>query len=139
MILNGEISMKKKDKYKIFNYAKEQYSKDFNRNYAFKHLSKKELYKLLEKNKHSSMCEWDYCCCGLYCNCWQEPYEEGNWNMTQENVNDFIRHTIDKTAKICRKDSRMLYCETNEEVNIVIIARDIFQMDYLITFTNEEI
>lgn len=41
--------MKKKDKYKIFNYAKEQYSKDFNRNYAFKHLSKKELYKLLEK------------------------------------------------------------------------------------------
>ena len=30
-------------------------------------------------------------------------------------------------------------CETNEEVNIVIIARDVFQMDYLITFTNEEI
>ena len=28
MILNGEISMKKKDKYKIFNYAKEQYSNE---------------------------------------------------------------------------------------------------------------
>ena len=49
-----------------------------------------------------------------------------------------IRYVVDKTAKICRKDSRILYCESRQEVNVVIVARDILENDYLITFTNEE-
>lgn len=56
----------------------------------------------------------------------------------QERVDDVIRYVIDKTAKICRKDSRILYCESRQEVNVVIVARDILENDYLITFTNEE-
>ena len=95
--------------------------------------------KLLKQYKHSCMAEWSYCCYGLYQNCWQEPYFEGNWDMSQERVDDVIRYVIDKTAKICRKDSRILYCKDNNEINIVIVARDVCKNDYLITFTNEEI
>lgn len=46
------------------------------------------------------MCEWSYCCYGLYNNCWQEPIEEGFWGLTQKEVDDIIKHTIDSTAKI---------------------------------------
>ena len=131
--------MKKKDRYKLLLHAKDQYSKDFNRDYEFKHLSKNTLHKLLKQHKHSCMAAWSYCCYGLYQNCWQEPYFAGNWDTSrQERVDDVIRYVVDKTAKICRKDSRILYCESRQEVNVVIVARDILENDYLITFTNEE-
>ena len=130
--------MKKKDRYKLLNHAKKDYSEKFNLNYEFKKLSKKDLYELLNQNKHSSMCEWDYCCYGLYKNCWQELFEEGNWGLTQERVNWIIKYTIDSTAKICRKDSRVLYCEDEHGVNVIIIARDINSHDYLFYFTNKE-
>lgn len=130
--------MKKQERYKLLNYAKKDYSEKFTCNYEFKKLSKKTLYELLKQNKHSSMCEWLYCCYGLYNNCWQELIEEGCWGLTQKEVDDIIKHTIDSTAKICRKDSRILYCEENYGLDIIIIARDVFQTDFLITFTNED-
>lgn len=130
--------MKLKERYKVLNYAKEQYSKTFNHDYKFKKLSKKALYKLLEENKHSMMAEWSYCCNGLYKCCWQELIEKGNWGLTQKAVDEDIKRAIDKTAKICRKDSRILYCEEENAIQVIIIARDIMSMDYLITFTNEE-
>ena len=101
--------MKTKERYKLLNYAKEDYSNIFDHKYEFKKLSKKALYKLLREIKHSCMCEWSYCCYGLYQNCWQEPIEEGIWGMTQEDVNKAIKSVIDDTAKICRRDSRILY------------------------------
>ncbi len=130
--------MKKQERYKILNYAKNQYSQTFNRDYQFKFLSKKALYKLLHTNKHSSMCEWNYCCYGLYQNCWQEPIEEGNWGLTQKQVNENIKYTINGTAKACRKDSRILYCKTEKYIHVVIVMRDICKTDYLICFTNDE-
>ena len=130
--------MKIKDKYKLLNYAKKQYSEIFNCNYEFKNLSKKALYKLLKENKHSSICEWSYCCYGLYENCWQDPYAEGIWDMSQEQVNKIIKGIIDETAKICRRHSRILYCENKDTIDIIIVARDVMSTDYLITFTNEE-
>lgn len=130
--------MKKKDRYKLLNYAKKDYSEIFNRNYEFKKMSKKQLYKLLEQNRHSSMCEWSYCCYGLYQNCWQEVVQEGCWQDTQEEVDRIIKSTIDFTAKICRKDSRILYCEDEHGVHVVIVARDVTADDYLICFTNRE-
>ena len=121
--------MKKKDRYKLLNHAKKDYSEKFNRNYEFKKLSKKALYELLKQYKHSSMCEWSYCCYGLYHNCWQD---------TQKEIDDIIKSTIDLTARICRKDSRILYCENEYGIHVVIIARDVQTMDYLICFTNRE-
>lgn len=130
--------MKKQEKYKLLNYAKEDYSEKFRRNYEFKRLSKRALHKLLRQNKHSSMCEWSYCCYGLYQNCWQEPVQEGIWRMTQERVNRSIKNTIDSTSKICRKDNRILYCEDEYGIHVVVIARDVDACDYLIYFTNKE-
>ena len=130
--------MKTKERYKLLNYAKEDYSNIFDHKYEFKKLSKKALYKLLRENKHSCMCEWSYCCYGLYQNCWQEPIEEGIWGMTQEDVNKAIKSVIDDTAKICRRDSRILYYENNFGIHVIIIARDIMSEDYLITFTDKE-
>lgn len=130
--------MKKQERYKLLNYVKKDYSERFMRNYEFKKLSKKALYELLQQNKHSSMCEWSYCCYGLYQNCWQEPVEAGCWQDTQKEVDDIIKHTIGSTAKIFRKDSRILYCEDEYGIHVIIIARDVHKTDYLITFTNEE-
>lgn len=130
--------MKKQEKYKLLNYAKEDYSEKFRRNYEFKRLSKRALHKLLRQNKHSSMCEWSYCCYGLYQNCWQEPVKEGIWRMTQERVNRSIKYIIDSTSKICRRDNRILYCEDEYGIHVVIIARDVDACDYLICFTNRE-
>lgn len=130
--------MKKQERYKLLNHAKKEYSEIFKCDYQFKRLSKKALYELLQQNKHSSLCEWSYCCYGLYQNCWQEPYFVGNWGLTQKRIDEIIKSTIDETAKICRKDSRILYCEDEYGVRVVIIARDVDACDYLICFTNRE-
>lgn len=128
--------MKKQERYKLLNYAKNDYSKIFKQNYEFKKLSKKDLHKLLADNKHSALCELSYCCYGLYTNCWQDPFEEGIWDLSQKEVDNIIGGIIDRTAKICRKDSRILYYEDGVRVHVIIIARDVESMDYLITFTN---
>lgn len=130
--------MKKKDRYKLLNYAKMNYSEIFNRKYEFKKMSKRDLYELLRQNIRSSMCEWSYCCYGLYKNCWQDPIEEGVWGMTQGWVDKCIKRTIDETAKSCRRDNRILYCKDEHGVHVVIIARDVDSRDYLIFFTNKE-
>ena len=131
--------MKKKERYKILNYAKKQYSGEFHRDYQFQHLSKNELLKLLKEHDYSDMCEWSYCCYGMYQNCWQDPYEEGIDGFTQERVNDIIADIIKETAKICRKDKRILCCEhDNGAIDVIIVARDIMYCDYLITFKNRE-
>lgn len=132
--------MKKKDKYKIIRHAVNEYSEIFNCEYKRTNMSKKKVKKLLEQYKHSSMCEWSYCCYGLYQNCWQEPYFEGNWGMTQKQVNETIFETFSELAKNCKRDSRIACCEEDGVINIVIIARDIseFRADFLIVFTNSE-
>lgn len=62
--------MKKKEKYKIINYAVNYYKEIFKNDYKFKYISLKQIKKLLHIYKHSWMCEWCYCCNGLYDNCW---------------------------------------------------------------------
>ena len=128
--------MKIKERYKLLNRAKEDYTNIFGYKYEFKKLSKKALYKLLQENKHSFMYEWSYCCYGLYQNCWQEPIEEGVWSMTQQDVDRAIKSAIDETAKICKRDSRILYYENEFGIDVIIIARDVVGLDYLIVFTN---
>lgn len=130
--------MKKQERYKLLNHAKKEYSEIFKRNYQFKKLSKKALYELLQQNKHSQMCEWSYCCYGLYQNCWQEPYFVGNWGLTRKRIDEIIKSTIDETAKICRKDNRILYYEDEYGAHVIIVARDVMSDDYLFTFTNRE-
>ena len=132
--------MKKKDKYKIINYAINEYSNIFKREYKRINVSRKQVKDLLKKYKHSGMAEWSYCCYGLYQNCWQDPFEEGIWNLTQKRVNEIIYDTVCELSKHYKRDNRVgLYIEDNA-VHMVIVARDlpIFKRDYLITFTNEQ-
>ena len=132
--------MKKKDKYKIINYAINEYSNIFKREYKRINISRKQVKDLLKKYKHSGMAEWSYCCYGLYQNCWQDPFEEGIWNLTQKRVDEIIYDTVCELSKHYKRDNRVgLYIEDNA-VHMVIIARDlpIFKRDYLITFTNEQ-
>lgn len=126
--------MKKRDRYRILNLARKQYREAFGRDYEFKYLSPKKLCKLTDRYT-TSACEWSYCCYGLERCCWQEPIECGVWGMSQNGVDDWTRYTIRDTAKICRKDNRILYSETDDYIHVVIIARDMFAQDYLITFS----
>ena len=49
--------MKKKEKYKIINYAVNYYREIFKRDYQFKHISLKQVKELLHTYKYSEMCE----------------------------------------------------------------------------------
>lgn len=83
------------------------------------------------------MCEWWYCCYGLYQNCWQDPCEEGIWDMTQKEVDKSISDIIDEYSKYYRKDNRILYCEEDDIIHVILIMRDICKCDFLISFMNE--
>lgn len=129
--------MKKKDKQKLINYAIDEYSKIFGRDYKPIYITKKKVKQLLKEYSCSTMCEWSYCCYGLYRNCWQEPFFKGNWGMTQKTVNDIILGVLDeKLMKKCRTDGRMFSYEEDGVIHVLIIARDLTKDDYLITFSN---
>lgn len=135
------IIMKKKQKYEIINHGIKEYSKIFDRNYKRVNISKKTLEGLLNKHKHSHMTKWCYCCRGLYDCCWQDPYFEGCWDMTQKRVDEIILSTIRNLHKYYRRDNRIGMYEKDGEIGIVIIARDLprFAADYFIGFSNKEI
>ena len=131
--------MKRKDKQKIINYAVNDYNKKFNFNYKPTYKSKKYIKSLLKEYTHSSMCEWSYCCYGLYKNCWQEPFFEGNWGMTQKTVDNIILSVLTSDLlKKCRTENRMFYYEENDKIHILIVARDLHSDDYLLTFSKTE-
>lgn len=131
--------MKKKDKYKIINYAKNKYSKFLECDFEFKYISLNKVKELLSTYKHPNMCEWLYCCNGLYESCWQDPFVEGIWGMSQEQVNKIIYNIFKDLSKQCRREPRIIYCKKDGDIQVVIIARDLnpFKADYLISFTNE--
>lgn len=134
--------MKKKDKYRLIDYALKDYGKKFNHNYKRKYISCREVEKLLSENKHSVGAEWFYCCYGLYENCWQDPFEEGVWDMTQEYVDDWILNTFKSLRKQCKRDNRIGVYEDKDDnsIHVVIVARDLqeYKCDYLFIFTDRE-
>lgn len=132
--------MKKKDKYKLISYALNEYSEIFKCQYEKIHIDKNRFIELFKEYKHPSMCEWSYCCRGLYQNCWQEVIAEGIWFMTQESVNLIILNIFSELYKTCKKDNRIGMYKDDIGIHMAIIARDLpkYRCDYLITFTNEE-
>lgn len=128
--------MKRKDKCKIISYAKNQYNEIFKHDYKYTYKSKKDIELLLKQYPESIMCRWDYCCYGLYNNCWQEPIEDGIWNYTQEDVNNIILDTFtSELLRKCRTEKRMLCYEENNIIHMVVIARDLNdKADYIFAF-----
>ena len=130
--------MKKKDRYKIINYAFNEYEEIFKRKYTRKYISPKSVEQIMKAIPHVVLTEWEYCCYGLYENCWQEFYEEGVWGLTQQQVDNKIKRICKALAKDCRLDDRMGYYVTEDSVTILIVARDIVQSDFFITFLKNE-
>lgn len=131
--------MKRHEKYKLINYAVKEYNEIFNRDYKPVYKSKKDVKSLLKEYPHSGMCFWSYCCYGLYTNCWQDPVAEGIWGYTQEEVNSTILDIFSpELLRKCRKDGRMFAYEEDGMIHMVIIARDLWEDDYLFTFSKEE-
>lgn len=131
--------MKKKDRYKIINYAVGEYSRIFDEMLAPVTLTQKLIDELLSEYEANSICEWYYCCEGWQYNCWQEPYEEGNWGMTQADVEMQIKMTVKSCAEACRRDRRAYICRGDDQVRLYIIMRDIdCKCDYLMSFYNED-
>ena len=136
------MKMKIKDRYHVINQAIKQYNETFQWvDFKLRKFSKKELFNLLESHTCSSGCMWFYCCDGIWQNCWQDPFFEGNWGCSQKDVDDTIRGIIEDTAKACKKDNRIGWCENEDGVHIVIIARDLLKekADYFITFTDKQL
>lgn len=111
----------------LVNQIKKNYSKCFNHKYRFKEISEKTLYNLANKSKNFTICQWWYCCYGLYKSCWQDLIEK-----------DKFKFIIDSTAEVRKKNNRILYYADKSNVYIIIIARDILQCDYLFQFEKEE-
>lgn len=130
--------MKIKERFKLFNYARRDYSKIFSMNYEFKEISYDKLVNLLKASRHSAFCEHWYCCHGLYHNCWQDPFEEGIWGFSQEDVNVLLAGVLKRCRKYIRNKYRVLYCEKDGCIEVVLIMRDVFRCDYLITFTDND-
>lgn len=128
--------MKKKDKLNLIRYAVNDYNKKFNLDLKPVYKSKRSIEYLLKEYPHSAMCIWSYCCYGLYQNCWQDPIEEGIWDMTQERVNKAILSVFTPNLlRKCRRVNRMFWCEKDGYIHMVIVARDLWREDYLITFS----
>lgn len=134
----GALKMKIKEKYKLFNQARREYSKKFARNYEFTQMTYAKLIELLQANKHTNYCEYWYCCHGLYHNCWQDLFSEGIWGFSQEDVNILLTGVLKETRKYFKNKCRVLCCKNADGVHVILVMRDVYWCDYLITFTNND-
>lgn len=131
--------MKKRDRYKIITYAVNQYRDNFEEDYIPVKLSKKTVRELLKEYNFCAMDEWYFCCYGWKTNCWVEPIEVGNWDMTAEYVTECIVDVVNSCRRVCRRDPRAYIYRRGEMITLCIIMRDRdFKCDYLITFYNDD-
>lgn len=128
--------MKKRDRYKLISYAINEYNNAFGINHIRCDIKKSQLLSDIKSYTANTACEWSYCCLGLYTNCWQELYEEGNWDLCQKEVDSIIISYIKDNWKKIKKDKRVAVCRMNDCVHLVIILRDIIESDLLVSLKN---
>lgn len=133
--------MRKRDRQKLISYAINEYSDIFDRKYERSKISNEDFLGLLENCQYPSMCEWSYCCNGLYDNCWQELIEESIWGYTKAGVKALILEVFKDLRKEIRKDSRIAFCKDKYGTHAIIVARDLpkHRCDYLIIFRDNEL
>lgn len=131
--------MRKKDRCIIINYAVKDYCKIFDETLVPVKLTEKLLNGFMKEYGANSMCEWYYCCQGWQFNCWQEPYEVGNWGMTQAEVEKRVVETVKACLKACRQYQRAYICRAADHTRLYIIMRDTdHKCDYLFSFYNDD-
>lgn len=70
-------------------------------------------------------------------NNWIEPYFEGNWNMSQEYVDEKTKSIL--LDFIGKKNKERVYIHREDNsIHIYIYARDIYDMDYWIILAKRE-
>lgn len=69
-----------------------------------------------------------------FCN-WQEPYFEGNWDMTQECVDRIAIQTLKRVRKVpVSKQERLYMMEQDGYIHIYVYLRDYEKVDYWFIF-----
>lgn len=116
--------MKKKDKYKIINYAVNDFNETFGTNVTRHKYSKKYIDELFKKYKYWSMVEASYCCYGWKNDCWQDIVQEGVWNFTIDSARKYIKDTIIDKRKLLLKCNRLYIEEKEGLIDILITLRD---------------
>lgn len=123
---------------RLLEKALEEYKKDGIDMQPIKYT--KELFKnLFDNNKDYGMFEYLYCCYGLEQSCWVEVVEEGNWDLTLEQVKIDILKNIKKNRKYLYNEkkygkNRLYIGEKDSLCYVYIYLRDQISVDYLIWF-----
>lgn len=104
-----------------------------------KKYSKDIFPKLFDKFNDFCMGKYSYCCYGLETSCWTEVVEEGNWDLTLEQVKSNILENVKHAKKYLyngRKygGNRLHMYEDNDCAYVYIYLRDEIGEDYCIWF-----
>lgn len=100
----------------------------------------KDIFKdLFEKYNNYGMTEHSYCCNGLERSCWVEVVEEGNWNLTLNQVKSDILRNIKESKKYLYNGkkygrNRLYIGEKDGVCYVYIYLRDKLWTDYSIWF-----
>lgn len=103
----------------------------------------KNIFKnIFNKYNDYGMCEHSYCCHGLEHSCWAEVVEEGNWDLTLEEVKRNILINIKECKKYLYNGrkygrNRLYIGEKDGVVYVYIYLRDKVWTDYSIWFDNK--
>lgn len=93
---------------------------------------------LFEKFNNYGMYEHWYCCYGEKQSCWTEILEEGNWDLTLEDIKFDIKSNIKHVKKYLynhRKYGSRFYCYKGDDCcHIYIYSRDKVNADYALWF-----
>lgn len=100
----------------------------------------KDIFKdLFEKYNNYVMTEYSYCCYGLETCCWAEVVEEGNWDLTLEQIKSDILINIKECKKYLYNgkkygNNRLYIGEKGGACYVYIYLRDKLWTDYSIWF-----
>lgn len=127
--------MKKKIKEALIKYAIEEYNCLFETQYKIQSLSYEKLMQWIKEYDSSVITYWNYCCKGVFSNCWIDEYSKGAWGMTQEDVNRMIISSFKDKEERFNKEGRIACYKDGLDVHIVLIGRDLkeYKQDIFIT------
>lgn len=103
-----------------------------NKKFSTKEHTKEEIFDAYQK---VSKIYEDYETKRIEFNNWQEPYFVGNWNYSQNYINNVARRTLlsIKRSNVSKKN-RLYICQKEDIIEIYFYGRDYLQIDYWFVF-----
>ena len=130
--------MKIKEQYTHILYAKQEWQEQLkNSEYIPSKYCSKKLQQYLLKN----YCNWEisecfHCCYGWKKCCWVDPYAEGMWDFSEEDIKVLLKEILLECHKNSHNRPIFYMYEKDNKVNILITYRHLSNMyykDYVIT------